>query len=65
MMTGLIGTCSVWKNNTKYRLCQAEYVALFIPVYIHHEIDRLKLINRQDFPNLWTTNTSFTAQISC
>jgi hypothetical protein len=29
-MIGLIETCSVWKNNIKYMLCQMEYVVLFM-----------------------------------
>jgi hypothetical protein len=29
-MIGLIKTCSVWKNSNIYRLCQTEYVVLFM-----------------------------------
>jgi hypothetical protein len=28
-MIRLVETCSDWKSNNKYRLCQTEYVALF------------------------------------
>jgi hypothetical protein len=30
LTTGLIETCSVLKNNSKYRVCQTEYIALFV-----------------------------------
>jgi hypothetical protein len=30
MMISLMETCSVWKNNNKYGLCQTEYVILFM-----------------------------------
>jgi hypothetical protein len=29
-MIDLIERCSVWKNDNKFRLCQTEYVVLFI-----------------------------------
>jgi hypothetical protein len=30
MVSALNETCSVWKNNNKRRLCQAEYIVLFM-----------------------------------
>jgi uncharacterized protein YvpB len=31
-MIDLIETCSVWKNNNKYRLCHTEYAVIFVIV---------------------------------
>jgi hypothetical protein len=33
-MSGMIETCSAWKNNDKWRLCQTEYVVLFMKIIL-------------------------------